>query len=64
MDNKQCSKCKEVKCIDEFYKDDPRFRIVDINYKDSQGACWARNQLQQIRSIHSRIYRLQQNCFH
>ena len=32
--------------LDE-YKDDKRFKIVDINYKDSQGACWARNQLQQ-----------------
>jgi glycosyltransferase involved in cell wall biosynthesis len=32
--------------LDE-YKDDSRFRIVDIDYKDSQGACWARNQLQQ-----------------
>jgi glycosyltransferase involved in cell wall biosynthesis len=29
------------------YKTDSRFRIIDINYKDSQGACWARNQLQQ-----------------
>ena len=32
--------------LDE-YKDDPRFKIVDIDYKDSQGACWARNMLQQ-----------------
>lgn len=32
--------------LDE-YKDDSRFRIVDIDYKDSKGACWARNQLQQ-----------------
>jgi len=29
------------------FKDDPRFKIVDINYKDSKGACWARNLLQQ-----------------
>ena len=29
------------------FKDDPRFKIVDIDYKDSKGACWARNQLQQ-----------------
>lgn len=29
------------------FKDDPRFKVVDINYKDSKGACWARNQLQQ-----------------
>ena len=32
--------------LDEF-KDDKRFKIVDINYEDSKGACWARNQLQQ-----------------
>ena len=32
--------------LDEF-KDDKRFRIVDIDYKESKGACWARNQLQQ-----------------
>ena len=29
------------------FKDNPRFRVVDIDYKDSKGACWARNQLQQ-----------------
>lgn len=29
------------------FKFDPRFKIVDIDYKDSKGACWARNQLQQ-----------------
>ena len=32
--------------LDEFKSDD-RFKIVDINYEDSKGACWARNQLQQ-----------------
>lgn len=29
------------------FKEDPRFKVVDIDYKDSKGACWARNQLQQ-----------------
>lgn len=29
------------------FKNDPRFKINDINYLDSQGACWARNLLQQ-----------------
>lgn len=29
------------------YKDDKRFKIVDVNYKESKGACWARNSLQQ-----------------
>ena len=32
--------------LDEF-KNDSRFRIIDINYKESKGACWARNQIQQ-----------------
>jgi hypothetical protein len=31
--------------LDEF-KDDPRFKIIDIDYLDSRGACWARNLLQ------------------
>ena len=31
--------------LDEF-KNDPRFRILDINYIDSKGCCWARNALQ------------------
>lgn len=33
--------------LDEF-KNDPRFKIIDINYKDSMGACWARNKIQQL----------------
>ena len=32
--------------LDEF-KGDTRFKIVDIPYSQSKGACWARNQLQQ-----------------
>lgn len=32
--------------LDE-YKNDPRFKIIDIDYKESKGACWARNTLQQ-----------------
>lgn len=32
--------------LDE-YKSDKRFKIIDIDYKDSEGACWARNKLQQ-----------------
>lgn len=32
--------------LDEF-KDDSRFKIVDISHLDSKGACWARNTLQQ-----------------
>ena len=29
------------------YKDDPRFIILDYDYKESKGVCWARNQIQQ-----------------
>lgn len=32
--------------LDEF-KNDNRFKIIDIDYKNSEGACWARNLLQQ-----------------
>ena len=32
--------------LDKF-KSDERFKIIDINYRDSKGACWARNLLQQ-----------------
>ena len=32
--------------LDE-YLDDPRFKIVDVDFKESKGACWARNSLQQ-----------------
>ncbi len=42
----QHSKDDDWDNLDEF-KDDNRFRIIDIDYKDSQGACWARNALQQ-----------------
>lgn len=31
--------------LDE-YKNDPRFIILDIDYKESKGVCWARNQVQ------------------
>jgi glycosyltransferase involved in cell wall biosynthesis len=29
------------------FRNDTRFRIIDIDYKDSKGACWARNQVHQ-----------------
>jgi hypothetical protein len=29
------------------FKNDPRFRIIDIIHSDSKGACWARNQCHQ-----------------
>ena len=30
------------------YKKDKRFRIIEIPYNESQGACWARNLIQQV----------------
>lgn len=32
--------------VDEF-RADPRFRIIEINYKLAEGTCWARNKIQQ-----------------
>lgn len=32
--------------LDE-YKNDKRFRIIDVHYKDTKGVCWMRNQIQQ-----------------
>lgn len=29
------------------YQDDPRFKIIDVDYRDARGPCWARNLLQQ-----------------
>jgi len=29
------------------YRNDPRFKIIDIPYKEARGACWARNLIQQ-----------------
>ena len=31
----------------EKYQHDARFKIIDIPYQESKGACWARNQIQQ-----------------
>ena len=31
----------------DVFSADPRFKIIDIDYKESRGACWARNRLQQ-----------------
>jgi hypothetical protein len=35
--------------IDNF-KNDPRIRIIDVDYKDSRGACWARSKVQSLYS--------------
>jgi len=47
--------------LDE-YKNDKRFRIIDINYKDSQGVCWARNQVQSL--YDNETYPLQLDSHH
>ena len=46
----------------DLYKDDPRFRILDVNYKDSTGACWARNSIQQL--YKGETYTLQLDSHH
>lgn len=40
-----CWQRDEKETLEEFI-DDKRFRILDINYKDSKGACWARHNIQ------------------
>jgi glycosyltransferase involved in cell wall biosynthesis len=47
--------------IDEF-KEDARFRIIDINYKESKGVCWARNSVQQL--YNGEKYTLQLDSHH
>lgn len=47
--------------LDE-YKFDRRFKIIDINYKDSKGACWARNTLQ--KNYDGEEYTLQLDSHH
>jgi hypothetical protein len=46
----------------DLYKDDSRFRILDINYKDSTGACWARHSIQQV--YQGETYTLQLDSHH
>ena len=44
------------------YKDDPRFIILDFDYKESKGVCWARNQIQQ--HYNGETYTLQLDSHH
>lgn len=43
--------CNQYHPEDEFnidkYKNDERFRVIDVLYNETLGACWARNQIQQ-----------------
>ena len=41
----------------EEYKYDPRFKIIDIDYRNSKGVCWARHAVQQL--YNSETYTLQ-----
>ena len=47
--------------LDE-YKNDSRFKILDIHYKDAKGVCWARNKLQ--RYYNGETYTLQLDSHH
>jgi len=51
-----CWQRDENETLGEF-TNDPRFKIIDINYQDSQGVCWARNKIQQL--YDSETYTLQ-----
>lgn len=44
------------------YKNDPRFHIIDIDYKDSLGTCWARHLIQQ--KYNGEAYTLQLDSHH
>ena len=44
------------------YKDDSRFKIIDIDYRDAKGPCWARHQLNELYS--GETYTLQLDSHH
>jgi hypothetical protein len=44
------------------YTEDSRFRILDIDYKESKGVCWARNKVQQL--YQDETYTLQIDSHH
>ena len=44
------------------YKNDPRFKIIDIPFDESKGACWARNKIQQ--EYNKEKYTLQLDSHH
>jgi hypothetical protein len=57
----QHSKDEKWDNLDE-YKEDPRFKIIDIDYKESKGVCWARNLLQ--KNYDGEKYTLQMDSHH
>jgi hypothetical protein len=44
------------------YKDDPRFKIIDVPYEHSKGTCWARNLIQSL--YEDETYYLQLDSHH
>lgn len=46
----------------DLYKNDSRFKILDIDYRDSQGVCWARNLVQSL--YNDETYTLQLDSHH
>lgn len=57
----QRSKDDEWDVLEE-YKDDPRFNIIDINYAESNGTCWARHLLNE--AYNGEKYTLQLDSHH
>lgn len=57
----QHSKDEKWDNLDE-YINDPRFKIIDIDYKESKGVCWARNLLQ--KNYDGEKYTLQMDSHH
>lgn len=45
-----------------YFRNDPRFRIIDVPHLESQGACWARNSIQQL--YKGETYTLQLDSHH
>lgn len=57
----QHSPYEEWDTLDEF-KDDSRFHIIDIDYRDAKGPCWARYQLN--KAFNGQKYTLQLDSHH
>ena len=56
-----CWQHDENESMDEF-KNDPRFKIIDVPYESSKGACWARNLIQDL--YNNETYYLQLDSHH
>jgi hypothetical protein len=56
-----CWQRDETEDLDEFLVD-PRYRVIEVPYRDSQGVCWARNALQSLYA--GETYTLQLDSHH